>query len=283
MTDTYLEITIFSPPDETLRETISAELYDFNFLGIKEEADFLFCYINKNDWNENKVNELTKTLSDYSDLVQLHEIKELATVNWNENWEKSIQPMKVGKNFIITPSWHNIESKNEIVITIDPKMSFGTGYHETTRLMLMHLESTKLKIGNVLDVGTGTGILAIAASKLGFKSIIALDIDEWSYVNAKENVEKNDCSNNILVHKGDLNSLVHNNNYDLILCNIFRITIIELLPTLSTILNSYGKIILSGFLENEHSFIEEAINNCNLIIDSQTVDNSWECLTVSKK
>ncbi|MDA0986972.1 MAG: 50S ribosomal protein L11 methyltransferase [Bacteroidetes bacterium] len=281
--DIYLEISIFIPPDEDLRGKLIALLMDFKFLGIKEESDKFYFYVNKNNFKKKEKIELRNILYNFSDtIVQLHDIKEIQTENWNKIWEKSIQPIEVGKRFLITSSWHKIKNKNKIVITIDPKMAFGTGFHETTRLVLKHLEALPNFKGTVLDIGTGTGVLAIATSKLGFNKIIACDIDEWSYLNTVENVSINNCKKNIKVVMGSINNLKSKTKFDLIVCNIFKNTIIELLPDINKLTKVNGRIIFSGFLKEDLKEILRHLKVLNLKLEYKSFENEWACITVIK-
>lgn len=279
-----MEISISVQPDELIREKLFTRLSDLNILGIKEENDFIYCYFHKYSWSKENSDLLKNILNSFSDdIVQLFEIREIPETNWNKNWENSIKPIKVGKNFIITPTWHKVNSKNKIVLNINPKMSFGTGYHETTRLMLEHLEVLKLKNKTLLDVGTGTGILAIAASKLGANKIVALDIDEWSIMNTKENIKLNNCAKCIKVFHGKLLECKHKFKYDVLLCNIFKNTILELLPSFSFLLNNNGSIILSGFIKSDFKEIKTNLLSNNYKLELKSSENDWICITAIKK
>jgi ribosomal protein L11 methyltransferase len=175
--------------------------------------------------------------------------------NWNETWEKTIQPQIIGE-FYIHPTWSASipDTADKIELMIDPKMAFGTGYHATTRVMLEWLPEVIEEGDKVLDAGTGTGILAIAALKLGAKSAFGFDIDEWSETNAHENILLNEVEN-FDVKLGSTEVIPEGEKYDVILANINRNALIDLVPVLLTFLNEGGKLLLSGLLEEDEPVI----------------------------
>jgi ribosomal protein L11 methyltransferase len=186
---TFLEISISAAPSQ--QELLIPTMVELGCDGFRQMDSSLLCYIDKSRWGEDKfetlqlqLKSLLRTISSNAVIA----ITEILEENWNEQWEHSLQPIEVGKRLVVKPSWTEYAARpGAIVITIDPKMSFGTGYHESTRLTLQFLEQFVNPGSTVLDVGTGTGVLAIAAIKLGARAAVGIDIDDWSITNAKEN------------------------------------------------------------------------------------------------
>ncbi len=283
MNDIYLDFHIAIPPDENIREIVPAALSEYSFEGFVEDELGIHCFIKKNVWHED-IESIVKEISErYSfPSVQYITTTEIQHKNWNEEWEQSIQPIHVSDRFVIAPSWNMDVDNSKTVIIIDPKMTFGTGYHETTRLMIRLLEKYITTGNTVLDVGTGTGILAIAAAKMGANHVIGIDIDEWSLDNGIENTRKNGVENDIEIRIGSL-EVVTESNFDIILANIIRNTILELLDVMIKKLSIHGKIILSGLLVADQPIIEEALNERNFKIISVLKENDWIAIAAERK
>ncbi|MGA9406941.1 MAG: 50S ribosomal protein L11 methyltransferase [Bacteroidota bacterium] len=283
MNELYVEVVLNPPAEDALRELLSFQLYELGFTGFLENSNGLHCYIPKQLWNDTLQNELRALLNnERPSPITISSIAEIQNQNWNRQWEESIQPVKISEKIIITPSWHSVpENEGKIVLVIDPKMSFGTGYHESTRLMLRMMERYVTPRSFVLDVGTGTGVLAIAAVKLGSRFAIGVDIDEWSQVNARENVERNGCANRVDIRLGSLET-VKELEFDFILANITRGRIIELLPSMIVKLGKNGMFLLSGLLTDDEAIIEKALrqNACTLL--SSAKENEWISVAAQK-
>lgn len=219
-----------------------------------------------------------KLINDFSITYEFVEQK-----NWNEEWEKSLHPIRVSNKIIIKPSFRDYQPHpNEIIIEIDPKMSFGTGYHETTRLMIRLIEKHINDNSKVLDVGTGTGILAIAAIKLGAKFVMACDIDLDIEENFLENISRNNVRNYCKFTPGsilDINSY----DFDLILANIHTNVLIEIANEIKKRLNPNGKVILSGILINDINEIVKSYERLNLKLTDKEVENEWAGLVFELK
>ncbi|MFA6456885.1 MAG: 50S ribosomal protein L11 methyltransferase [Bacteroidota bacterium] len=275
MNDIYLDIHLAVPPDEQVRELLPATLADYPFEGFVEDDRGLHCFIKKEAWHES----IETVIREIADLYHLSFVEHLSTTeiqhkNWNEEWEKSIQPIDVSDKFIITPSWHAVNVPGKTVIIIDPKMTFGTGYHETTRLMLRLMEKHISPKTTVLDVGTGTGILAIGAAKLGAQKIIGVDIDEWSLENGIENAKRNNVHQQIDIRIGSLET-VSEHDFDVILANIIRNTILELLDAMCSKLAPAGVLLLSGLLLTDRPVIEQALLDRNFSVIAVLQENEW--------
>lgn len=275
MNDIYLDIHVAVPPDEQVRELLPAALSDFAFEGFLEDDRGLHCYIKKQAWSE----DIDRVLREVAELYHLDFIDHIGTTeiqhrNWNEEWERSIQPIQVSDRFVITPSWHPVDAPGRTVIVIDPKMTFGTGYHETTRLMMRMMEGTIRPGQTVLDVGTGTGILAIAAILLGAGHAVGVDIDEWTLDNGLENAQRNGVRDRIDIRIGSLES-VPEPAFDVIVANIIRNTILDLLDSMAAKLAPHGTLLLSGLLATDRPMIEEALNARGFTVISVLQENDW--------
>lgn len=280
---TYLEISISASKPQ--QELLLPTMIELGCHGFGETDTELLCYIDKSFWSDEKfhslkndIKKIIRTISSNSDI----KIKEIQEENWNEAWEKSIQPIEVGNKITIKPSWANYENTSgRIVIQIDPKMSFGTGYHETTRLTLQLLEKYIQKNDVVLDVGTGTGILAIAAIKLGGSHALGIDNDEWSIDNAKENVSANNLSDKIEISDSALASLPET-KYDLITANIMLNTILEMLPEIVNRIKPGGVILFSGLLLIDEKAFTIGIDKYGLHIKEKLTEGEWLAFAVQK-
>lgn len=251
----YVELKLSLKDD--FQELVIAELYDLDFEGFEQLDDILIATIPANRFDDSKREAVERILMALGgENAILHE-QVLTPKNWNEEWERTIQPQTIGK-FYVHPTWSKAEGDlgDKIELMIDPKMAFGTGYHATTRLMLELLPEVVNPGDTILDAGTGTGILAIAALKLGAKSAFGFDVDEWSETNAKENILLNKVEE-FEAKLGSTEVIPEGSSYDVILANINRNALIELLPELTGFLKKEGKLLLSGLLEED----EEVIRN----------------------
>jgi ribosomal protein L11 methyltransferase len=280
---TYIEISISA--DESQRELLIPTMVELGCEGFQEIDNALLCYVDKIRWT-NERNELFK-----EQLKKLHQtisanasiqFREIIEENWNEQWERSIQPIEVGNKLVIKPSWCNYENKNNrIVIQIDPKMSFGTGYHETTRLTLRLLEKY-LHIGfSMLDVGTGTGILAIAAIKLGATSAVGIDNDEWSIENARENVIINHVEDKVDISTKTLQEFP-GSSFDIITANLTLNTNIDLLNGFKRLLQKSGVLLLSGLLASDKDKMIHALQSNIFDVTEIISENEWIAIAAKK-
>lgn len=245
----YVELRISLKDD--FHELLIAELVDMDFEGFEQLDDLLVATIPTNRFDDSKREEIEQKLMVFGGESSILTEKVITPKNWNEEWERTIQPQTIGK-FFVHPTWSSsgADIGDKIELMIDPKMAFGTGYHATTRLMLEWLPEVIKENDEVLDAGTGTGILAIAALKLGAGSAFGFDVDEWSETNAKENILLNEVDG-LEVKLGSTEVIPDAKKYDVILANINRNALIELLPELTLHLKEGGKLLLSGLLEED--------------------------------
>lgn len=254
MNKSYKEFLITAEPLNV--EILSSVLWELNIDGISEEINCIKVFTHDQSINESIIKDALEQLKK-NNLIRNYEVQEnvLLERNWNEEWEKSREVIRVTERILIKPTFKQYETKpNEIVITLDPKMSFGTGEHPTTKICINFLEKYLTPEMKVLDVGSGTGILSIVAAKLGASRVIAFDIDEWSFENGSENVKLNQVDEIVEVRKCELKDIPEN-NFHLIVANIQRNILIDLSESLKNKLTNDGILILSGLLESDREEI----------------------------
>ncbi|SMO89296.1 50S ribosomal protein L11 methyltransferase [Gracilimonas mengyeensis] len=245
----YIELRISVQDD--FQELLIAELFDLDFEGFEQLDNELVASIPTSRFDDSKREEIEKKLMALGGESAILNERVIPDQNWNEAWERTIKPQTIGK-FYVHPTWSQSPDDigDKIELMIDPKMAFGTGYHATTRLILEWLPDIVDEGDEILDAGTGTGILAIAALKLGATSAFGFDVDEWSETNAKENILLNEVEN-LEVKLGSTEVIPEGKKYDVILANINRNALIDLLPMLVPRLKENGRILLSGLLEDD--------------------------------
>lgn len=277
MNDATIEFSITIP--EEMADELIGRLYLHDFEGFWEDGNVLKAYVSATGWNEKRRSAVRAELRSFAAAHGIS-LPEPTTVvippkNWNAAWEATIQPVRVSPRVTVAPSWHPVTAgKDEIVLTIDPKMSFGTGHHETTRLVLTLLEPHAAGAATLLDVGTGTGILAIAAVKLGVRAAVGVDIDEWSYLNAIENVERNGEKQRIRILQGELAD-VPPGAFDIVTANIQRSVIEPILPLLRDRMAPSGILVLSGLLQSERTAMLSAFRQEHLTVMEERTENEW--------
>jgi ribosomal protein L11 methyltransferase len=265
--------------EEELRDRIVALLGQLGFEGFWEDGSVLRSYISESRWTrampdevERTLNLITRSSRSTRPAITTRRIQEQ---NWNEEWEKTIRPIHVSERTVITPSWHPYEAApGEQVLTIDPKMSFGTGYHESTRLILRLLEQNIRTGDSVLDMGTGTGVLAIAAVKFGAAQATGVDVDEWSYDNACENARLNHVEDRITILHGDI-SATPAGPFTLILANIQRTVLLDMLPVLVHRLREGGRLLLAGLLREDREIMMEHLRSEGMTLSGELSENEW--------
>ncbi|PHR70044.1 MAG: 50S ribosomal protein L11 methyltransferase [Lutibacter sp.] len=270
MDSIYISYNFTITPKDPATEILIAELGYKGFESFVENEDGVTAYIQKKDWNSTLLNDIFILTSEEFQIS--YKIEEIAQTNWNKEWEKNFSPIQVdGLVSIRAPFHENPNLKYDIVI--EPKMSFGTGHHETTHLMVQHLLKLDLQNKKVLDMGCGTGILAIFAEMKGAKPLDAIDIDTWCYENSLENVERNNCKH-ISVYEGDA-SLLINKKYDVIIANINRNILLNDIKTYINCLNDNGVLLLSGFYQEDIPIIDTEVSKYDLKTAIILEKNNW--------
>jgi ribosomal protein L11 methyltransferase len=264
----YLQVSI-PVENEEQREILIAELISIGVDSFEEEARILKAFVPDSLWDEKLI----------AAIIRRHQIEyriePLPTKNWNEEWEKNFEPVMIGNFCSVRASFHepNRDTQYEIVIT--PKMSFGTGHHATTYLMLELMGEMDMEGKAVLDFGTGTGILSIMAEKLGAREVMAIDIDLWSIKNAEENLAMNDCRNVRLLQSDNIPA---DKSFKIILANINRNVILDNLPVMCKILEADGEILLSGLMEEDFGQVSEKAIKLGLRLQKKGEKSGWIAL-----
>ena len=251
-------------------EILIAELGYAGFESFVETEEGVTAYVQKDDWNKNILEDIQILNSDEFKIT--YEFNEIEQTNWNEEWEKNFNPIIVDDLVSVRAPFHDKpDTKYDLVI--EPKMSFGTGHHETTHMVIQHILKNDFKGKSVLDMGCGTGVLAILAEKVGATQLDAIDIDNWCYLNSLENVKRNNCKY-ISVYEGDV-SLLQNQKYDIIIANINRNILLADIPTYSNHLNENGILFLSGFYEEDLPIITAKCHENRLVLKDKILKNRW--------
>jgi ribosomal protein L11 methyltransferase len=277
----YIETRIqFEPFTVENKEIIIALLADAGYDSFDENFQYLSAYIPKNLFTENLPHE---TLNSVVLLFERIEISthEVAEVNWNEEWERNFEPIIVAGRCLIRAPFHQVDTRYEHDIIIEPKMSFGTGHHATTALMIEHILNIDFKNKEVLDMGCGTGVLAILASKLGARSVVGIDIDEWAYENSIENAKRNEIEN----FKAFLGGVecIANQKFDVIIANINRNILLEQMSQYASAMNQGGVLLLSGFYTTDVDILIEKAGKLNFQLVAQLQNMNWAALQLILK
>jgi ribosomal protein L11 methyltransferase len=273
MSTIYLAYHFSVEPKELGSEILIAELGEKPFESFIETDNGFSAYIQKELRTEDILNDIYLLSSPEFTISFI--VEEIEQVNWNEEWEKNFEPIDVDGKCHVRAPFHP-KTNAEFDIVIEPKMSFGTGHHETTHMMIQHLLETDVTNLKTLDMGCGTAILAILAEMKGAKSIDAIDIDNWCYLNSIENAERNNC-NEITVYEGDAN-LLKDKNYDVIIANINRNILLNDLQLYVDSLKKDGILLLSGFYNEDIPFIDASCTEKGLTFVKKFERNNWVSL-----
>ena len=275
----YIEFSIdpqseFKDQADIYKDILTADLAEIGFESFVEENKIFKAYALDENFEKETLN------FDYLE-GKFYEVKPVIEQNWNEEWEKNYPAIVVEDRCIIRADFHEKPAGIEYDLLIVPKMSFGTGHHETTYLMTSFLMDEDVKDKSVLDMGCGTAVLAILAYKKEAKYVEAIDIDDWAYENTLENCKLNKAED-IVCKLGDA-SLLGETKYDIILANINRNILLSDMPAYSNVLNSGGTIFFSGFYETDVPKIEERANEVGFTLVDKKVKNHWTSLKMIKK
>ena len=264
----YIKIT-FADLQPEQKEILIAQLADAGYEGFEEKETSLDAFIKSKSFD-------TIILKEISFKYQTPYTKEkIAETNWNEVWESNFEPVIVNDYVAIRADFHKPITNTKFEIVITPKMSFGTGHHATTYVMIELMKEINLHGRSVLDFGSGTGILAILAEKEGAKNIDAIDNDDWSIANAAENFEKNNCTK---INLRKASNAASDIRFDVILANINKNVIIENLALLSKQLNKGGQVLLSGLLKDDRDELLSIATVLHLKLKKELIRNNWIAL-----
>ncbi|KMQ70555.1 50S ribosomal protein L11 methyltransferase [Chryseobacterium koreense] len=272
----YLEFDFKISPLQPWNEILMAELIEIGFDSFTEEHDGILAYIQKDLFNEDALKEIN--LFQHDEVKISYTFQEMPNINWNEEWEKNFEPIYVDEKVLIRAEFHAPDPKLHEII-IQPKMSFGTGHHPTTHLMIQQMLNMDFKDKTVLDMGCGTSVLAIFAKQKGAGKTVAIDIDEWSVENSIENAERNNVE--LEISQGTAEHL-GKENFDIILANINRNILISDIPTYVSVLNKGGQLLLSGLCFFDVDDILEVCTQEKLTLKKKLQREEWVSLLLEK-
>lgn len=277
----YLEIKIFinSANFAETSEIIMAMLGEQPFESFDEIENGIRGFIPEDKFNESEVSTAINGLSDFG--VTGFEVLKIQDQNWNKTWESNYSSVLIGERCFVRAPFHEARPDVEFEIVIEPKMSFGTAHHETTDMMLQFVLETDWKNMEVLDMGCGTGVLAILASKMGAKKVTAIDYDNWAYENSLENIERNNIKN-VRVYLGG-KELIENSTFDIVLANINRNILLDQIQHYSNAIRTGGKLFLSGFYENDVEVLTLEAANYGFLCKQMKTKNHWVALMLEKQ
>lgn len=269
----YIGYNFKVEPVQPGTEILIAELGYAGFESFVETPDGVIAYIQVGDHSESILESIY--ILNSSEFEITYNFETIEQTNWNAEWEKNFNPIVVGDQCAIRAPFHDpFDVKYDIII--EPKMSFGTGHHETTHMMIEHVLASDFTKKSVLDMGCGTGLLAILAMKKGASRVEAIDIDNWCYLNSLENISRNDCDQ-ITVLEGDA-SLLEGKQFDVIIANINRNILLNDLSTYVACLNKNASLFLSGFYDSDFELVQESCENLGLKFETKRTRNNWVAL-----
>ncbi len=266
----YIEYNFTVKPLQPTSDILIAQLGEVGFDSFVENEEGVLAYILKDSWRGDLLSEV-KILENSNFSIAYH-IKEIEQQNWNAEWEKNFEQIVVNDVCTVRAPFHP-KPNTKYDIVIEPKMSFGTGHHETTHMMLQYILDYDFKGKSVLDMGSGTGVLAILTAMKNASNVDAIDIDNWCYLNALENKERNGC-NEINVYEGDA-SLLKGKKYDIIIANINRNILLADIPKYANCLSEEGILFLSGFYVEDIPIINEKCSEVGLTFKKNIEKNNW--------
>ncbi len=272
----YIEITFQNSPEQN--ELLIALLSEEEYESFEETETGVKAYIPSLKFSKEKVEEVVSTLRNSGNISFTQAL--IMDQNWNALWERNFEPVLIGDLVYVRAPFHPENSGIKYEIVIEPKMSFGTGHHATTSLMMEEMLKMELVNEIVLDMGCGSGILAILAAKMGAKNILAIDIEEWAFKNAFENCMRNQ-SQHIIVQKGDAN-LIRGKAFDVILANINRNILLDDMEAYTIALKNEGHLLVSGFITDDLEKMMEAGKKFNLSLKNHNSKNQWVLIHLQK-
>ncbi|MCT3647223.1 50S ribosomal protein L11 methyltransferase [Elizabethkingia anophelis] len=272
----YLEFDFKIEPVEPWNEILMAELIEQGFDSFTENLDGILAYIQAELLNEEELKN--QWLLNHDEVKISYTYKEMPNINWNEEWEKNFQPINVEDKVLIRAEFHESQGFEEEII-IQPKMSFGTGHHATTYLMIQQMMDMDFQGKKVLDMGCGTSVLAIYAKKKGASDVLGIDIDEWAVENSRENAERNNTP--MRVELGTADNLGQE-KFDIILANINRNILISDIPRYVQVLEPGGSLLLSGLCFFDVDDILQVCNEQNLQLQKKLQREEWVSLLLTK-
>ncbi|MCB0795453.1 MAG: 50S ribosomal protein L11 methyltransferase [Flavobacteriales bacterium] len=274
MSTTWTEVDLLLAPTEPWRDILLVELEGIGYEAFEETTGGLKAYIATSHYDRSALAGLSVM---HTPGVKVNfSVRPLPDINWNQEWEKNFQPVRVGQDVLIRADFHEPDPKVRYELVITPKMAFGTGHHATTRAMVRAMLGLDLAGRAVCDLGCGTGVLAILAARMGARPVLAVDNDGQAVLNAEENVRVAAC-HDIAVEKGDA-ALLGTEKWDAILANIERNTLLRDMPALVNALRPGGHLLLSGFLSGDVPRMEEGAQAAGARPVEVLHENEWAML-----
>lgn len=275
----YFEVKcLLQPFSETGADILSAMLAEIGFESFSQTEDCMLAYIQQSEWDEDRMQQVVQDFP-LPDVSISYVCAEVPSEDWNQIWEEEgFQPVLVDDEIVVHDVKHTDVPQVKYDILITPRLAFGTGSHQTTRLILRTLAHLDLEGKHVIDAGTGTGILTIMAMKRGAASVFAYDIDEWSVENTRDNLLLNHIYNNVEVKAGDSSVLEDQPQADLLIANINRNILLADLPCFAKTIKPKGKMILSGFYLSDVPVLTEAAAKLGFSLMSQESEDEWAML-----
>jgi|ERR1700757_703278 len=275
----YVCVSFKVNPPEPGSEILASVLAEENFESFVHNEQGFEAFIQQPLYDETVLQNLS---AQFPEIKFTHTVQNIKQQNWNATWEKSFNPVVIENYCSIRAPFHPAAIPPLLDIIIEPKMSFGTGHHQTTWLMTKALFENDVKGKSVLDVGCGTGVLAIVAKKLGASTVVGFDIDEWSIENSRENRKVNGYSRlDIDFYQGTIQSVV-NQPFDLVLANINKNILLKEMKSYFDVINKGGKLFLSGFFELDAPDLIAAAEKTGLHFKKQETKNEWATLCFVK-
>jgi len=258
------------------KEILYAKMAQIGFEGFVEGDDDIQAYIDEESYVAEKLNQLIDELTEAKIKVQ-YRFHRTEDQNWNEEWEKKFDPVVIDEKVLIRAPFHDSSGDLECTLVIEPKMSFGTGHHHTTKLMIREMGNHLLKGKRILDMGCGTGVLGIYACKQGAAMVLGVDNDQWAYENALENIRRNEITT-MDVRLGDV-GVLYKEKFDMILANITRNTLVRDMSVYTEHLYDQGLMVISGILAEDVQYVLNEAYRCGLKHLSTGEESNWISLT----
>lgn len=269
----YMELYCKLDPLEPWREILIAQLSDIGFESFEETHDGFKAYIPVSMLDEELLEETCMLPASDKNPIQARELKHIKTINWNEEWERHFEPIQVDDKVYIRAPFHDPKPHIPYEIVIEPKMSFGTGHHETTRLVVQWMLETDMTNASVLDMGCGTGILAILAAKMGASRVVAIDNYMFAYENTLDNLERNGLAGVVARH-GDA-GILGEEFFDIILANITRNVLLEDMKAYRSVMQPGGLLFVSGFLQVDKQLIVRHASGLGFRFEGEKTIEDW--------
>ena len=282
MISNSLQIEDYSDLEERILDGVYGDLIDESVLNADKTIVSVSAYVPADKPATDHTSYIRERLEALGVEAKI-ELISLCEEDWADSWKQYYKPIKIGQRLVVVPMWEKYDAKSgEIIVKMDPGMAFGTGTHETTRLCATLLEKYVDSNSLMLDVGCGSGILAICASKLGAKKCYAYDIDPVAVKVARENVKDNDVSN-IDCEVSDLLKGVKEQKYDVITANIVADIIIRMLPDISKFMHEKTTLVVSGIIDERCEDVYKSIDKNNFKITEEIHENGWCAISLMKK